>query len=273
MKCENVQFSLSLYADGVLTDEETLATETHLAHCPLCRQKLDDFASLRQNLRAMRTPAMPADLLSNIKQSVRAELAPATTRRHHSISNGLFEFLQMRVMPLAVGSASSVIVGIIMSWLMLSNANIPNSEIAGARLSKPAVALPIGADVAITDFIAERGLVSNESPSVNPRGALLELTNAFISGRLKEKEVMMVADVHGNGLAEIEEIVAPLDDEATVFEVERTMRENSTDAPFVPASLDRRAENMRVVILIQRVDVPAEPDIKLKVKRTQNRQR
>lgn len=260
MKCENVQFSLSLYADGVLTDEETLATENHLAHCPLCRLKLDEFSSLRQSLRAMHAPPIPKDLLANIKKSVRAELAPARSVRASRVSTGLLEFLELRVMPFAVGTAASVVLGLTMVWLMLSSANIPDSEIAGSRPAASGIRTPSGDEVAVNDFIAQRGLVSNESPSINPHGALLELTNAFVSGRLKEKEVMMVADVRGDGLAEIEEIVAPLDDQATVFEIERAMRENPTDAPFVPASLDRRAENMRVVILIQRVDVPAEPE-------------
>lgn len=260
MKCENVQFSLSLYTDGVLTDEETLATDNHLAQCPLCRQKLDEYASLRQSLRAFRAPAMPKDLLANVKKSVREELAPAKPRRLTAMSAGLIELLQMRIMPIAAGAVASVIIGLMTSWLLLSNTNLPNSEIAGSRLNKPGVSIPSGNDVAVTDFIAQRGLVSNESPSINPHGALLELTNAFVSGRLKEKEVMMVADVRGDGLAEIEEIVAPLDDQATVFAIERAMREDSADAPFVPASLDRRAENMRVVILIQRVDVPAGPE-------------
>ena len=91
------------------------------------------------------------------------------------------------------------------------------------------------------------------------------MTEAFVNRKTKEDEVVVVADVMSDGLANIEEVVEPLDDETTVYELERAMQKNSSDAPFVPAFLDRRADSVRVVLKIQRVEVKvSQPNAKRK---------
>jgi len=261
MKCENLQFNLSLYIDNILTDEELAVVDKHLAQCPLCRQKLDDFRALRQSLqRISRTPsAMPKNLLDSVKTSMRAELAPAPAEPKKSyFSKGFGEFLQMRVMPLTVGTAASLFLGFSLLWILLSTANRQMSGdnfASGGTLLAPARHVPHRDETALIDFVSQRGLVSSESPSINPQGALMAMTKSLVSGKLKEDEVVVVADIDSNGLAEIEEIVQPLDDETTVYELEKAMQKDTIDAPFVPAFLDRRADSVRVVLKIQRVDI------------------
>jgi len=81
------------------------------------------------------------------------------------------------------------------------------------------------------------------------------MTKSLVNRNLKEDELVVVADVFSNGLANIEEVVEPLDDQNTVYELEKAMQKDSSDAPFVPAILDRRADSVRVVLKIQRVDI------------------
>jgi hypothetical protein len=142
---------------------------------------------------------------------------------------------------------------------LLSNANQPSEAetyVATTQITAYVPTLPsTDTEINLADLVAERGLVSNESPSVNPRGALVEMAASLVNRKIKEDEVVVVADVFSNGLAEIEEVVEPLDDEKTVYELEKAMQKNSSDAPFVPASLDRRADSVRVVLKIQRVDI------------------
>lgn len=263
MKCENLQFNLSLYIDDILTDEERGMADKHLAQCPLCRQKLDDFGALRQSLRHVAKPVMPKDLLASVKNAMAAELAPAAKRQTSYFSAGFREFLQMRVMPLTVGTTASLVFGFSLLWILLSGANnkqttdfttfdsVTQSTVFVGK--KP----PLGDDDEITaaDFVAGRGLVSSESPSINPHGALIAMTNAFVNGKGNGNEVVVVADVFSNGLANIEEVVAPLDNERAVFDLEQAFNKNSTDAPFVPSFLDRRADSVRVILKIQRVDI------------------
>lgn len=262
MKCENLQFNLSLYIDNILTDEEREITDKHLAQCPLCRQKLDDFSALRQSLRRISQPVMPKDLLASVKTAMRAELAPTAPQKKSYFSRNFRDFLQMRVMPLTVGTAASLVFGFSLLWILLSGANRQQTTDFTTFNSDPQstvfVAKNPNVDVDLitpADVVAGRGLVSSESPSINPQGALVAMTKAFVSGNSKEDEVVVVADVFSNGLANIEEVVEPLDDQQTVYELEKAMQNNSTDAPFVPAFLDRRADSMRVVFKIQRVDI------------------
>ena len=258
MKCENLKFNLSLYIDDILTDEERALTDAHLVQCPLCRQKLDDFRALRQNLKRVTEPALPKNLLASVQTALRAELQPAAPPKKSYFSHGFREFLQMRVMPLTVGTAASLFLGFSLLWILLSSANrapIAESAAPGGRQTIDIAQIPSTDEIALIDFVSQRGLVSSESPSINPQGALAAMTKSFVSGNSKEDELVVVADVYGNGLAEIEEIVEPLDDQQTVYELEKAMQQNSTDAPFVPAFLDRRADSVRVVLKIQRVDV------------------
>lgn len=274
MKCENLQFNLSLYIDDILTDEERAAVETHLDSCPLCRQKRDDYAALRQSLRRAAAVQVPADLLGSVKNAVAVELRPESfgfSGRNAYFSRPFIEFLQMRVMPYAVGSAAALLFAFSMLWLLVPGAaDRSNAELAQARNDSAAVLLTNGASPAITDrfeispdeVVAERISVSSESPSVNPQGALVALAKSLTGGKIKGDEVVVVADVFGNGLANIEEVVEPLDNEQTVYELEKALEKTSFDAPFVPAFLDRRADSVRVVLKIQRVDVKTTPQVR-----------
>lgn len=269
MKCENLQFNLSLYIDKILTDEERAAVDKHLAQCPLCRQKLDDFAALRQSLRQMSaSPAMPKDLLASVKTAMRTELAPAAAPRSKSyFSKSFLDFLQMRVMPLTVGTAASLFLGFSLLWILLSSANKQTPADTYVTTVQMPVFLPgkssPDGEITPADVANGRGLVSSESPSINPQGALVAMTNALVDRKVKEDEVVVVADVMSDGLANIEEIVEPLDDQNTVYELEKAMQQNSSDAPFVPAFLDRRADSVRVVLKIQRVEVRvSQPKVK-----------
>jgi hypothetical protein len=64
--------------------------------------------------------------------------------------------------------------------------------------------------------------------------------------------MMIVADVFTNGSASLANVMQAPRDRRMLQDFERALRQ---DAAFVPASVDRRAETMRVVFSIQRVDV------------------
>ncbi|HMJ25977.1 MAG TPA: hypothetical protein VK475_09125, partial [Pyrinomonadaceae bacterium] len=66
---------------------------------------------------------------------------------------------------------------------------------------------------------------------------------------------MVVADVFTNGSASIADVMHAPRDRRMLENFEKALRQN---AAFVPAALDRRAETMRVVFSIQRVDVRAQ---------------
>lgn len=105
------------------------------------------------------------------------------------------------------------------------------------------------------DFANARISVSNESPSINPSGALIALTKSIVRGEMKDEEVVVVADVFSNGLARIGEVIEQPQDAQTLFDLKKALETDSDFAPFVPASFDNRADSVQIVLKIQRVDV------------------
>jgi hypothetical protein len=64
--------------------------------------------------------------------------------------------------------------------------------------------------------------------------------------------MVIVADVFTNGSASLANVVQAPRDRRMLQEVANALQR---DAAFVPASLDRRPETMRVVFSVQRVEV------------------
>jgi hypothetical protein len=95
--------------------------------------------------------------------------------------------------------------------------------------------------------------VSSESPSVNPNGTLIELTKLLVQGKIKDDEVVVVADVYSNGSAQIAQVVEPSRNRDAVFELTKAL--DNGPAPFVPAVFDQRSDAVRVVFKIQTVYV------------------
>jgi hypothetical protein len=76
-----------------------------------------------------------------------------------------------------------------------------------------------------------------------------------VRGEMKEDEVVVVADVFSNGLAQIAEVVEPTNNWKTVNELEEALKNDPDYAPFVPAKADHRSETVRVIFKIQHVEV------------------
>jgi Putative zinc-finger len=257
MKCSEIIQELSLYADGATADGMAESIRVHLSSCPLCRQKNADYLQIRSDLRRLKRPQMSLALQQGLKRSLRAELSPARTI--HSSGN-LGEWLQMRVMPYAVGAVASVVIGFAFLAMMLSGMLRPAQETVRNGRSEPILlARNLTPDerqsiVPAVDFVNSRMAFSSESPSINPEGALMAMTKSLVRGGMKDGEVVVVADVFSNGLAQIAEVVESPSDQRAVAELEKAFRSGSS-SPFVPAVMENRPENMRIVLKFQSINV------------------
>ncbi len=265
MKCSELQFDLPVYSDGALDATRSDAVRDHLTACPLCRQKKADFQDIRVGLSGMQRVEMPASLMNSIKRSVRTELV-STNPTHTLITPDIREWLQMRVMPYGVGVFASLLIGITFMTMMFSNEHEPlqlrggdrsgsgDRSIMLASNSNPfADAEPSG--ISPRAFAASRLAFAGESPSINPQGALIALTKSLIRGGMKDDEVVVVADVFGNGLARIAEVVEPSSDIRAVQALEKALQTDSAFSPFVPANIEARPDSVRVVLKFQNVNV------------------
>jgi hypothetical protein len=266
MKCENLQLNLSVYLDDILTDDERAEMDGHLAQCPLCRQKAAEFQSLKNSLRVMARPEMPSDLLISLRNRVAVETQTFEQKPASVLTEDFRRWLLMRFMPYGVGTVVSVVLVFGLLWALLVNTdNGQNNEIARLQpIGKSSVLLANANqnfnyrnyESSATEFDVPNLSISAESPSINPQGALIALTKSFVRGKMKDDEVVVVAEVFGNGLARIDEVVEPSRNRQAVRELEEALKSDPNYAPpFVPAHFDQRSDTVRVVFKIQSVNI------------------
>ncbi len=268
MKCEDLQLNLSTYLDDILTGEERVIVDEHLARCPLCRQKLADFQILRTALRALPRLALSNERLVSMRNRIAQEVKTPEREPWFATTEDFTEWLQMRVMPYSVGTAFSLIFGFLLLWTLLAASYVPNKDTELAKFvppTKSVISLTNSQprdyiagndfDLSAADYASARLSVSGDSPSLNPQGALVALTKSIVRGNMKDDELVIVADVFGNGLAQIAEVVEPSSDLQAIGELEKALQNDPNFAPFVPASFDGRSETVRVIFKINRVDI------------------
>lgn len=264
MKCENLQFNLPFYAEDVLTGAEREDLDAHLERCPVCRAKLAGLQNLRNDLRGLARPAVPADLLFSVKMAVAVELKKSERETVQAFSSGFSAWRQRWLMPYGVGTLASFLITFALLTTLLSTKKAAEKGVELARADSNRVTALTIADknsrneelvLGDNDYAFANLPVGVQTPSINPAGALVALTKSIVRGKMKDEEVVVVADVFGDGIAKIAEIVQPPHDARAMVNLEKALNEDRAEAPFVPATQDRRADVVRVILKIQRVDV------------------
>ncbi len=264
MKCSAIKFDLSLLVDGLLATDELAVVKAHLETCPLCRQKYAELRESKISLGQMAKPNISFALQNQLKRNIRTEIRNVKTARLPISVEGR-TWLQTRVMPYGVGVLASLVFGFTFLAMMFSgNRNLgPLTAAARPYRSEPVMLAsnrdPFrdqqGFSLSASDYAQSRLDISSESPSINPQGALIALTKSLVRGGMKDDEVVVVADVFGNGLAQIAEVIEPSRDRQAVGELQKALDSDPAYAPFVSSAMDKRSDKMRVVLKFQRVSV------------------
>ena len=260
MKCSDIQDNLATYADGYLGEAGTSILRGHLDACPLCRERLAEYREIRAALQDIARPDISAVMKGRIKRSV-IEEARRSRGSWLPFTPEVREFLERRVLPYGVGSLAAV--SICAGFLAVMFSGILRTGPMPA--AKEPVILAANhdpfvkeGDVSPSELVRSRLGLAGESPSINPQGALVALTKSFVEAGMKgNDEVVVVADVYSDGLAQIAEVVEPSRDRRAVNELEKALDSSLDNAPFVPASIEARPESVRVVLKLQSVDVHA----------------
>lgn len=261
MKCSDLQFKLSAYADDLLTEGESALTRSHLETCPVCRDEFAGIRNIRDSLGKMGRTEIPASVRDSLKDTLRSQISDQK-RRWLFVSPDIRDLLQMRVMPYSVGVMASTVIGFTFLTMMFSGilrpvdvANSPGEyALSGADIT------PVFLDdISPSDYARTRTGFASESPSVNPQGALIALTKSRVHDEVENDEVVVVADVYSNGLARIAEVVEPSDDRLAVVQLQRALETNTEYAAFVPATIEHRPQSVRVVLKFQSVNVRTGP--------------
>lgn len=264
MSCTETQQSLSLYVDDQLALPVRVAVEEHLRECPVCRAEMAEMRAVSEGLRALARPAPPAELASSITDALLIEAA--ARRRQPVLPFGvrLARWLKPRLMPYTVGTFASLILFTLMFGALRPHLKALREIAAAAHEDErgnykiiyvgidgegPDINEPITPEL----FAAQRSPFNNESPSLNPRGALAALTRSHTRGEAGDDDMIVVTDVYSNGRASLADVVQPPRDRRMLDDFQDALQKN---AAFVPASYDRRPHTMRVVFVVQKVEVP-----------------
>lgn len=262
MKCENLQFNLPLYADDILTSEEREELDAHLPACPLCRAKLAEFRTLKNDLLLSAAPKIPDELLYSVRNAVAVELNRSKRKRERIFPEDVREWLLFRVMPYSVGVVASLFLTFSLLMTLIATREATQKSVELARMNSnrsimltPSNGNPRFDELTAADYPDLNFPIAAQSPRINPAGALMALTKSIVRGKMEDEDVVVVADVFGDGIARIAEVVEAPRDRRAMRDLERALNEDPSFAPFVPANQDNRSNHVRVVLKIQRVDV------------------
>ena len=261
MTCLESQKTFTPYLDGGLTREASAALAEHLGACPVCRHQLEETRALVRGLSLMARPAAPPDLAASIRDALVIERAARNAAPRLSPAERVMHWLGARLMPYSVGAVYSAVLFVaVFAGLRQQLITLRNLSDAQALESgqQPRWADGGGYDVTRTlapdlAAAARRADYGPESPTLNPRGALAALTVAPPGdGNPDDDDMIVVADVYSNGTASLAEVVEPPRNRRMVEDLQNALRKNPA---FVPASLDRRPQTMRVVFVLQKMNV------------------
>lgn len=267
MSCEETRQALSLYVDDGVSLPTRVAVDEHLDRCPVCRAEVAELRSLTRKLRLLRRPVPPADLAVTISDLLTIEAAARRQAPNPSLGSRIVRFLEPRLMPYTVGSFTSVIMFFLMfnalrpHFVALREAALRNNGVLVLQTTDPSYNLYRA--VRPEDLARDRAPYGEESPSLNPRGALAALSHAYghlhTSSYSDADEMVVGIDVFINGQASLAGVVQPPRDKRMLDDFESALRQqNPSNLPFVPAKYDGRPDTMRVFFTIgaqQKVDV------------------
>ena len=267
MNCQETQRAFSPYIDGELAWPELAAIDSHLELCPVCRDQLAQTRALVSGLRSVRRPAAPQDLTASISGALQIERAARAANPTPALAERVTRWLQPHLMPYAVGAFYSVLLFVAVFGALRQQLSALRSLALAARVEsaqsdgrhvtwveREGGGYDVTKPLSPALYAATRSPYTAESPSLNPRGALARMTwIPSPSGRPDDDDMIVVADVFGNGRASLAAVVEPPRNPRALDDFQDALRKSPA---FVPASFDGRPQTMRVVFVLQKMNVP-----------------
>lgn len=270
MKCEDLKTELILSVDRISTD-----LASHLAVCPVCRETQQELREMRNGLSALSKANIPVGLAFSLKEKAKA--AAASARGQNSATPEFIPTIlaaprRSWLMPTLSGAFASLIVFLFVFNILTSDSLVPRSQpddkvaLAPKKFGTSSIMLatnappsPATASVAVTaaDLARSRSPFTADSPTINPKGGILSLADKLVTQKLGDQGVVVVANVLGNGSAEIETVIEPDENAEVIAELKKAFIDTTKETPFVPSSVDERPDNMKIVMIFRTVDVSA----------------
>lgn len=271
MTCEELQNAISAYVDDELTANTRAACDEHLVSCPVCRVELAETKTMARRLASLSRPAPPTDLTRQISDRLSTERAvlnqnPSRVPARSLTFASVMRWFAPRAMPASVGMVASVllfvsVIGALVPTMrtlhVLERASLiefGTTATDDALASSAAGGYDVTQPITTADYVASRSPYTSISPSIDPHGALATSAARLSATTSGDDDMLVVADVFSDGQASLAEVVNAPRDSRMLDDLQAALR--STPA-FVPSRLDNRPPTMRVVFMVQRLDVRA----------------
>ena len=212
----------------------------------------------------MSNPEIPADLLNKVRTSVSVEIGKPTIQIGSKPEPRLWQKIEHWFMPYTVGTVAACLFTLILFTTIFSTKNASDlvafnsdEKSRSETLLANSNADKVREELSLPPLSPEYSRISidGDAPKVNPGGALLALTKSIIRGKMENEEVVIVADVFGDGLARIADVVEPPSDKNAMTEIEKAFKTDPAKAPFLPPKMQKNKDTVRVVLKIQFVEV------------------
>src|SRR3982750_2131503 len=186
LQCSDLKEILPLYFDAALAARENVAIESHLDSCPLCRQKLDEYRSVRSRLASSTGLSAPKSLHKAIRIAVAMELGATATSPQFRLVETKRDWIKVWLMPFSVGGLATAILAVATLWFILNSVNpYLLAENNGIRPSNPNFLTALGTP-SPGEYASSRSDVGYESPSLNPQGSLVQVTKLLVSDEIQD---------------------------------------------------------------------------------------
>ncbi|MEP6923076.1 MAG: zf-HC2 domain-containing protein [Pyrinomonadaceae bacterium] len=267
MQCSEFRQNLSLYLDHAIAPQLRVVCDEHLRSCPICRAELIESREVIKELSILRKTSVPFDLAASISQSVNIELAALREINQPKLKisrwqNIWEQHLQPQLIPYTTGVLASLLMFTMMFVSLVHTISAFSELEAQSRRERQERELLLAqtsnlpyeklSSFPAADYAVRRLSIAAESPSLNPQSAFVALTSSLTRGETKNDAMMVVVDVLSNGVANIADVIQSPHESGKLAELDKLLRE---DPAFVPAALDHRPDNVRIVFLIQKVEV------------------
>jgi hypothetical protein len=218
-----------------------------------------ELRALSRGLRQLSRPNVPVDLASSISSALQIEAAARRQTPSRSFKERMALWAEPRLMPYGVGAMASLLLFVSMFVALRPHFEALQrvARESNAVLAMSSTGFDLNRPVTPEDFSADRAPFAEQSPSLDPKGALAVLTSSYAQPHAAAApqdvdDMIVVADVFSNGSASLAGVVQAPRNRQMLTDFEVALRQS---AAFVPASLDRRPGTMRVVFSVQKVDV------------------
>jgi len=258
MTCEETSRLESQYIDDAVSLPLRVEMEGHIDRCPVCRARVAELRALSRGLRQLARPVVPADLALSISNALQIEAAARRQTPSPTFKERLALWAEPRLMPYGVGAMASLILFVSMFVALRPHFEALQraAKESDAVLAVSNIGFDLNRPVSSEDFSARRAPFAEQSPSLDPKGALAALTSSYAQPLAEANQdvddMIVVADVFSNGSASLAGVMQAPRNPQMLTDFEVALRQS---AAFVPASLDRRPGTMRVVFSVQKVDV------------------